>query len=266
MSQVETVALWVGLIASVAGIVLSIAALVFGVWVNNRATEVNNQTIRSLQKIESAVERLSDDTRNLIKAGWDKMLGDFGDDKVSTAESIESARDMASGFDQEARLELGLNGEGTEKPQITSAEQVKRLEKVLAGVEEMLTTQLGNARFTERPSRGVDRAVKQISALSPDAQALLAELVNARHLTRKQYKDLTKNPRLGSSVRELRKSGFLVPLSGTHLDGHKIPVYWLPGGIVSPVKAAIQLLPNVAKEHSSMVSEELNRVRHQMPE
>jgi hypothetical protein len=40
------------------GVVLSIVAVVFAIRVNNRATDVNNQMIRSLQKIESSVERM----------------------------------------------------------------------------------------------------------------------------------------------------------------------------------------------------------------
>jgi len=112
----------------------------------------------------------------------------------------------------------------------------------------------------------VEHAVKKISTLSPDAQALLAELANTGHLTRKQYQGLTKNPRIGESVLELRERGFLVPLSGTHIDGHKIPVYWLPGGMANQVKAAIQLLPDVSKEHRFMVSEELAGARHRAPE
>ena len=88
----KQLSLWAGLIASIAGIVLSVAALIFGVWVNNRATEVRDQTIKSLQKIESAVERLSEDTRGLINAGWDKMLGGFGTSTESRTNEDEDEK------------------------------------------------------------------------------------------------------------------------------------------------------------------------------
>ena len=73
MTDVEAVALWVGLIASIVGVVLSIVAIAFAVLVNNRVSDINDKMIQSLQKIEFAVERSSEDTRELIKAGWDKM-------------------------------------------------------------------------------------------------------------------------------------------------------------------------------------------------
>lgn len=75
MSDVEKIALWVGLISSIVSIVLSIVAIVFAGIVDRSARNVSAQTIKSLQKIESYVERLSSDTTGLIKAGWDRMLG-----------------------------------------------------------------------------------------------------------------------------------------------------------------------------------------------
>jgi len=65
----QTIALWVGLLSGIVGIVLSVVAIVFTVLVDRRSSQVTGQTIQSLQKIESAVERLSSDTRELIKAG-----------------------------------------------------------------------------------------------------------------------------------------------------------------------------------------------------
>src|SRR5579864_4569961 len=81
MNQAESVAFWVGFIGSMVGIVLSIVAIVFSILVDRRSSRISDHTIQSLQKIESAVERLSSDTRELIKAGWDKMLGNV--DKAS---------------------------------------------------------------------------------------------------------------------------------------------------------------------------------------
>lgn len=165
MSQVETVAMWAGLIASIAGIVLSVAALVFGVWVNNRATEVSDQTIRSLQKIESAVERLSDDTRNLIKAGWDKMLGSVENLSAPQRAEAEDAEDerqpateIASGLAQEARADLGLTGERPSGGAV-SPELVQRFERVLENLEQSMAAQLKN-NYSRRGSAGlVDRFV-----------------------------------------------------------------------------------------------------------
>ncbi|HYI65415.1 MAG TPA: hypothetical protein VEW95_00665 [Candidatus Limnocylindrales bacterium] len=70
----ELMGLWVGLVASIVGIVLSIVAMVFAFAVDQRSRTVTNQTIQSLQKIETTVERMSSDTEGLVKAAWDKLL------------------------------------------------------------------------------------------------------------------------------------------------------------------------------------------------
>jgi hypothetical protein len=98
MDAIQSVATWVGLIASIAGIVLSLVAIVFSVLVDRRSSTISERTIQSLQKIESAVERSSTDTRELIKAGWDKMLGSV-DRSFPTGGNVESsAKDIAAGI------------------------------------------------------------------------------------------------------------------------------------------------------------------------
>jgi hypothetical protein len=209
MNQVEVVALWAGLIASIAGIVLSVAALVFGVWVNNRSTAVSDQTIRSLQKIESTVERLSDDTRSLIKAGWDKMLGrvegasaqELGDG----TDGKEPAEELASGLASEARAELGLTGD--ESPPVSlSQETAQRIERVLDTLEQSVAAQLKNSYAD--PSVGVvDRLVGKIKRMAPEAHALLSVVAGSKHIDRKQYQGLRKSS-LKGAVRELRNEVF----------------------------------------------------------
>lgn len=49
--DVEKVALWAGLVASIVGIVLSIVAIVFAVLGSLRLEKVTDATIRSLQKL-----------------------------------------------------------------------------------------------------------------------------------------------------------------------------------------------------------------------
>jgi hypothetical protein len=124
MSQVETVALWAGLISSIAGIVLSIVAMVFAIWVNNRATDINNQMIRSLQKIESSVERVSTDTRELITAAWNKMLGDMGRDTEADSASSETPDEISSGIASEVRSEL--MGDDEEEEATTKIDRLER--------------------------------------------------------------------------------------------------------------------------------------------
>ena len=75
LNQVETVALWIGVVTGVASIVLSIIAILFARDVDRWSGEVSKQTIRSLESIETTVQRLSEDTGGLIKVAWDRMLG-----------------------------------------------------------------------------------------------------------------------------------------------------------------------------------------------
>ena len=262
MSQVEVVALWAGLIASIAGIVLSIAALIFGVWVNNRATQVNDQTIKSLQKIESTVERLSEDTRNLIKAGWDKMLGGFGDSPGPSKDDEDdekSDREIASGLTDEAKAELGLIDQHKSAQSKSTKEELQQIDQVLNRLQETLQAQLRNASFRGRTGRGTDLMIEKISGLSSKAQALLRAISPAWHLTRDQYQKLRRSP-ISSALLELRAAGLLVPLSGTGDTGEKIPVYWLPPGPSRRIRAALQLTSEPPADIQEIVVKELRNI------
>jgi len=262
VSQVEVVALWAGLIASIAGIVLSIAALVFGVWVNNRATQVNDQTIKSLQKIESTVERLSEDTRNLIKAGWDKMLGGFGASAGLSRDDEDdekSDREIASGLTEEAKVELGLIDQHKNVQSRASKEDLQQIDQVLNRLREALQAQLKNASLRGRSGRGTDLMVERISSLSPQAQALLESLSRSYHLTRDQYTKLRRSG-ISPALLELRKAGLLAPVSGTDDNGEKIPVYWLPPGSSRGIKAALQPVGDPPADIQGSVNKELQNI------
>ena len=106
VNDVEAVALWVGLLAGLASVVLAVVAIWFAFWVNDRATEVNDQTIRSLQKIEAQVERAADDTTNLIKGAWDKMLGQVPpQDTTSSGSMQEVAAGLAADSERSFRTQ-----------------------------------------------------------------------------------------------------------------------------------------------------------------
>ena len=74
MTDVEAVALWLGVIGAIISIVLAIVAMIFTFTVDRRSSDVNEQVIKSLQKIESTVEGVASDTRDLIKVAFDRML------------------------------------------------------------------------------------------------------------------------------------------------------------------------------------------------
>ncbi len=94
MSDVELIALWAGLLAGVISVVLAIVAMVFTFAVDRRSSAINEQMIKSLQKIESTVEGVAGDTTDLIKVAWERMLpggnGAGGDENGNEDEAIKA--------------------------------------------------------------------------------------------------------------------------------------------------------------------------------
>ena len=254
MSTVEQVALWVGLISAIVSIVLSIVAIAFAVMVDRSARAVTAQTIKSLQKIESDVERLSTDTRDLIKAGWDRMLGSVP--VAHPADGKESSQ-LALGIAAEIKSELA--------PLIQSADKTKQatIENRLADIVEAMEAALNRSqRSDQRVSRGanVDRVHSQLEALSPEALALMAVVLSRhRHLEPEQYRQLRAGP-LGAAVREVRRAGLLEP----HVAGGKSdtdpPVYFLPGPVLEALGPALALVTAPGQPVQEAVHRELQRV------
>jgi hypothetical protein len=256
MGQVETVALWAGLIASIAGIVLSIVAMVFAIWVNNRATEVNNQMIRSLQKIETSVDRVSTDTRELITAGWNKMLGGMDRDRDDEALDSDTSEEISSGIASEVRSELmeGAQGEG-------SGPKIERLEQALQELQETVAAQLRNRSISQRRSESLlDSLAETVGDLPVEAKALLFILIRGMHLDRKQYRTAQQNSVLKIPVRALRRSGLLVPLEGFGDGDEREPVYHLAPKLVRRLKIAAQLAGEVPRDVLESVSAALKAI------
>jgi hypothetical protein len=254
MTDVEKIALWFGLIASIVSIVLSIVAIVFAILVDKSARAVSAQTIKSLQKIESEVERLSDDTRELIKAGWDKMLGSV--DREPQPRTIEvPAKEIAAGIASELRAELSLT---SDKGTTVSAEQNNKFEQLLETLETSLTAQLRAQNLSSRPSEALDRLINTLNKLSPSAQALLRAISNY-HLSLTEYRALNKGP-LKDSLIELRESGLLVPVKHETPDGGNVPCYYFPSSLSSLVKAAIPLIPKPPDEVIHQIKSELEAI------
>lgn len=248
MSDVEKMALWVGLISSIVSIALSVVAMVFAVLVNYRSEKVSDQTIKSLQKIESDVARLSSDTSGLIKAGWDKLLGTFGPESgTATREREAAANEIASGLTSELRTELE-DSSGDKRAELPP-EALEKLETALQRIQETLSAQIA-----DRPdSRGqVFSNAARLQRVSEEAREL-ARQISSYHLTRKQYSQLRNGP-LSDATKELRRVGILVPLSSPE---ERVPVYWFPTG---DFRSALMLLPASSSEVATSVSSELARI------
>lgn len=248
MSQVETIALWTGLIAGIASIVLSIVAIAFAFVVNTRSTDVSDQTIRSLQKIESQVERQSEDTNGLIKAAWDKMIG-------GTSGGFEVPRDE----DAADRLVSGLSAEVREAVSDDgNAELVERLDRALERLEQSLSAQIGRPARSARPATALDDTVARLRSLAGSSVALLDEISSA-HLSRQQYIGLEQDGYLGSSINQLREAGLLVPLTGAD----EPLVYWFPPGTELVMRTALTFLrDDIPDAVFEAVRAELSRVEY----
>jgi len=255
MSQVEIVALWVGLIGSIVGIVLSIVAIIFTWVVNKRADKISDHTIQSLQKIESAVEGLSSNTNALIKAAWDKMLGNVtAHSEPSNAIADRDRRELAAGIAAEIKEELGFS----EGPHSVDPETLSRVEQSLERLEAAVQTSTAVRAKANRFSELIDMLLPTLQELSPEARELIAA-IRTKHLTATQYRSLRACV-LGHAVGELRDAGLLSPHVGYDENMKEGRVYFLPNGLHNVIDAAIALLPPISDETKSSVRQELIRV------
>jgi hypothetical protein len=263
MTDVEKVALWAGLIGSIVSTVLSVVAIWFAVHVNSRSEDVSDQTIRSLQKIESFVQKLSDDTSGLIKAAWDKMLGNMyrGEGTAAQASNASNAKEIASGLTAELKTEI----EEKAKPDqgTTPSEIEQRVEKIIETWEKALEAQIASGR-TSRRDRGTYAMYRFLKTLSPKARELLSR-IRDYHLTRAQYRFLTESS-LAPMVRELRRAGLLVPLEGNDRSGRKVAVYWFPSGLVPRIRQALMALGPAGPETRNEVDSALKAAGYDKPD
>jgi hypothetical protein len=248
MSDAENVGLWLGIIVGIAGVVLAIVAIWFATRVDDRSSRVNNQTIQSLQKIETTVEKMSSDTTGLVKAAWDKLLGQVGPSAYETT----SAQDIVSGISSEARADL------EEQPGVTP-EEIKRLESVIEDVRSSIHAQISSLQSPTRASSRIDFWVDRLNRLSDTARALVQAISDEGwHLSRKEYRALI-NSEIFEAVRELREAGVLVPYSGKSRTGEEAPVYFLPSDLQA-IQIALQLSERTTPTASQTVRSLLERI------
>jgi hypothetical protein len=245
MSQLADVATWVALITGAVGITLSIVAIWFTFRVESSSRRVSETMIKSLQKIESSVERSSADTQGLIKVGWDRMLGSAGlvsetasTDSTAQTSDESNIKQIAAGLAEELKSELApSNG--------TPAESIDE-DRIVQRVSEAIQAQLrvGRRTTTIRSSDRVGEWVKLLSRLSPTSYELVRFLGDFGHMNRNQYSALNRySNALHEAIAELRRGGILVPLSGEKEGefGEERPVYWFPPGEKDNIRIAFEL-------------------------
>lgn len=259
LTDVETVALWAGLLVGVASVVLAIVAIYFSIEVDRRSSATAAETIRSLERIESAAKSQSQDTRDLIKVGWERMLPPAGGLPRAPA-SEEGIREVAAGLAAEIRSELGLVA-GEQGDDDTSAVAPDRTteqnEELIQQLTETIETSMRATRGTAADE--VQFWLDQLSNLSEESQAL-ARALTKRQITARQWRELRRDPVLQRGFSELRRAGILIPLEGIRRDGRPSLVYWFPPGAHRAIRAATLLLPDPPPELISYVESSLERV------
>jgi hypothetical protein len=253
VTQVEIVALWAGLITGIASIVLSFVAIAASVLTDRRSSKISEHTIQSLQKIETTVAQQSDDTRQLIKAAWDKLLGTV--DRQFIDSGLASAKTIAQGIAAELREELQPSGCGGSSATPERGADTDRIDKLIERLESSLEAILRRAPSSARPGQSLDLLLENVSRLSPEAQALLKN-IRGHHLSRQQYQKLSESKSLGSAILELRREGLLIPVQHSY-KGRSVPCYYFPPGVGRQLHAAGPLLPVVPDEVEKMVTDEL---------
>jgi hypothetical protein len=249
LSGVESVGLWTGIIVGVASVVLALVAIYFSLEVDRRSAQTAASTIKALERIDGAVQGQSRDTRDLIKVGWERMLGNVGSGAPLSPTDDEGIKEIAAGLAAEIRAGLAQDVAATGAEDL-SGESSRAASEAINELRETLESQLRTAQ--SRPGDEVQFWIDQITRLSEEAQAVLRLLARQSHITAAQMRKLQSDPDgIRDELHELRRGGFLVPLEGYDRERKKTLVYWLPPGKVRALRAALTMLPEPNTDYGS---------------
>jgi hypothetical protein len=205
------------------------------------------------------VAQQSDDTRQLIKAAWDKHLGavDHNMHNVNMPDlGLSSAKTIAQGIAAELREELRpANATAVGNGAKNTESQDVHVTSVINKLQDSLEALIRRTSEASQPSRSVDRLVAVIESLSPEANALL-QGIRSHHLSRSQYQKLESSELLGPAITELRKQGLIIPVRHDY-NGRSVPCYYYPPGIRKLLSSAMALVPPVPEEIIRSVRSEL---------
>ena len=258
---------WIGVITGVTGIVLSVVAIVFAVLVQKDANRIATQTIESLKKIEADVNRVSEDTKQLIKAAWDELV-------------IHPTRRAQNGFESELPAVSGAEELKTAIEAVrfeVERTQQENWESWLAVLDEVNSSISVNLADSRPRGKGTSTARPQAADIvgelrdvldegGPSVVEFLRALLAGRHLTSAQFKLLSSST-IGTAVDFLRQKGVLTPvISQSELEvGNDEVVYWLNPNIPRKAASAALLMFGKSEEEQKAVARELARVGYREP-
>lgn len=245
-------ATWIGVIVGITGIVLAIVTIRLAEATDRRAQTVNDQVIKSLQKIETEVERTSSDTKNLIQVAWEHMVSQTGSADASVgASNAAGVRQIAAGIAAE------LRGEQQDEKSASGDEHRSDPDAMFEQLTERLDRTLESLSSTGTTRTQLDAAITKLNALSAPATELVGLLLRGGHITPQQVRK-SAGTTLRRALSELRSVDIVVPLTG-HGDPDNL-VYWFPPGMAETFDRAMTLARNRSPRARAKLSEELKSV------
>ena len=268
--------MWLAIVIGIVAITLAVVAIWFAVSVDRRARQQQSDlTLRSLLRVQAAVEAQAGDTQNLIRAGWERMAG-----QPSSAYPPDQARALALAIVEELRGDAAETSESDSGPTgptavaapETSGAAAPRMPVQYDRSREPATPPLLAANGADASSTAGEREggestrielgpVQHWSEILGRLDPLAHELARAldaytQPLHRPEYLVLARHRRTAPAVRELRRAGLLAPLPHRgNEDGP--PVYGFPPGLAGPVHTAFEAGPREEPKAATLVREVL---------
>jgi hypothetical protein len=233
-------------------------ALWFTFQVDKRSRDVSDQMIRSLQKIESTVERSSGDTVDLIKVAWERLLGNVGLPNGRSDASVDiedNVKEIVAGVAAELKSDISPK-RGEAQP--SQHDILQRIDGLAGRLEQSLRNEASRA---DSVGDRLSNTQRLIVGLSPRARELVRQMVTGGHLTLQQYRALFSGEvSLQGEIRELDSMGLIGPLRGKSSTGEDEPVYWFSPGRSRFIRAALSLTRDADSSYADEVRAELAKV------
>lgn len=266
---------WLAIVLAIVAITLAVVAIWFAVSVERRARQQQaDLTLRSLLRVQAAVEAQVGDTQNLIRAGWDRMAGAPGTAPTRTrplaiAEERpgEPVAPEPVALDEPPEPSAVPPAAPAAAPRMPAQYDRSRGEQATPPASPTNGTETSSAAPLEGEQEGgetrridlgpVQHWTEVLGRLDPLAHELARALdAYTEPLHRPEYLVLARHRRTAPAVRELRRAGLLAPLPHRgNEDGP--PVYGFPPGLAGPVHTALEAGPSVEPKAATLVRDVL---------
>jgi type II secretory pathway pseudopilin PulG len=251
---------WLAIVLAIVAITLAAVAIWFAVSVDRRARQQQTDlTLRSLLRVQAAVEAQVGDTQNLLRAGWERMAGSPAVAPDPARYVIDEPAEPATKSPKAPsatapRMPVQYDRSRTEQPTQPAA--------ATNGSETSNTAPLDGPAQEGVETRRIDLSPVQhwteiLGSLDPLAHELARALdAYTEPLHRPEYLVLARHRRTAPAVRELRRAGLLAPLPHRGAEDGP-PVYGFPPGLAGPVHTAFEAGPRGEPRAATLVRDVL---------